>query len=157
MPKCPIEWNPNGRKLELKTEKSRSICFCISMLLNLLESAGSAYNIITHLFIQEKQRYNVCTVVLHMCAILACTAVPLGAILLLCHKGFIEGYNQQLHFQYDLSQNDIVPEIHTAPYNRLVILGLYCMIGIIRWGIIAPFAILICSLYFHFDKKYIPY
>lgn len=154
MPKLLVEWNVNRQQLQYTPSTTRWISFGISMVLNLLVSIGSLYNIVTYLCLTARPDYNVSTLVLHTCAFLVCTAVPLSALLLSRHTYFITGFNQQINFHRNLPQCEIVPEIHFVPHNKIIILGLYAMIGLACCAIMVPFVILFCSLYFRFDPYY---
>lgn len=154
MPESPIKWNLHLRRLEYTSSKTPWYIFGMSMLLNLLVSAGSLYDITTHLFIKPKLEYDISILVLHMCAVLVCSAVPFGAALLSRHPKFLKGYNQVVNFHQSLPITGIVPEIHQPPKNEFVFYVIYTGIGLILLGAVTPFAILFCSLYFHFDPYY---
>lgn len=153
MPKSPVEWNSELKEFHCSSEKKRWFWFGFSMLLNLLASSGSIYNIITHLFIQAKPGYNGSTVVLHMICVLACSMVPFCTILLLRHQYCLKGYNQQSNFQQNLCSPN-VPEIHQVPCNKLVVCGMYSMIGFVCFAAVCPFFVLFSSLYFRFDPYF---
>lgn len=154
MPELPIKWNPNLKRLEYTSKIAHLVLFSVSMLLNLLVSIGSAYNIITHLFLKPKPDYDTSILVLHTCAFLVCGAVPVGFVLLTRHPNFLSGYNQQINFQQNLPPNGILSDVHEPPDNKIMFLSLYSGICLIFIGIFTPFAILFSSLYFRFDPFY---
>lgn len=154
MPRSPVAWNPNLKRLEYTSSKTALKTFAISMFLNILASLGCMYNIATHLFVKPKLDYSTSILVLHIFAIFACSAVPIAVILLLQNNNFLQAYNRLINLLQNLPRSDSFSEIHQAFDQKPIFLVVISGILFIFLSTITPFAILVCSLYFRFDPYY---
>lgn len=154
MPEHPVKWDINFEQIYFSKAYKPWVSFILLLLLAVSCALASAYDILTHLFVQPKLYYNMGTLFLHLLCILTCGFLPLFVVTLFtsrqcfCWCNKFPGLFQQFNNHAELA------ELSTATQCWLLDIADFDMLVGICFAVPFPFFILVTSLSFRFDPFY---